>query len=185
MVQKPVVYWALLHHDCTTFLRPLLELSHDVGQNELIGVQVPRGLGEARVRAAHLEHSRESIRNRNRPRLLGFARADFLGRDEQGPIVEVHILPLEREQLAQAAQTFERSNDERLQPTRSNSSLARWNNPRVVKFESHVAANAQYFLHDNFARIHGTLRVTPAMAAGIANRASGALKKCRAARQGG
>ena len=56
---------------------------------------------------------------------------------------------------------------------------------RNVKSENHVAANALYFLRDNFARIHGTLRVTPAMAAGIANRASGALKKCRAARQGG
>jgi len=51
------------------------------------------------------------------------------------------------------------------------SSLARWNNPGVVKFENHVAANALYFLHDSFARIHGTLRVTPAMAAGIASRA--------------
>ena len=37
------------------------------------------------------------------------------------------------------------------------------------KLENHVAANALYFLHYNFARIHRTLRVTPAMAAGIAN----------------
>lgn len=36
------------------------------------------------------------------------------------------------------------------------------------KLENHVAANALYFLHYNFARIHRTLRVTPAMAAGIA-----------------
>lgn len=37
------------------------------------------------------------------------------------------------------------------------------------KLENHVAANALYFLHYNFARIHQTLRVTPAMAAGIAD----------------
>lgn len=37
------------------------------------------------------------------------------------------------------------------------------------KLENHVAANALYFLHYNFARIHRTLRVTPAMAAGLAN----------------
>src|SRR5213075_3020588 len=35
------------------------------------------------------------------------------------------------------------------------------------KLENHIAANALYFLHYNFARIHRTLRVTPAMAAGI------------------
>ncbi len=37
------------------------------------------------------------------------------------------------------------------------------------KLENHVAANALYFLHYNFARIHRTLRMTPAMAAGIAD----------------
>ena len=37
------------------------------------------------------------------------------------------------------------------------------------KPENHVAANALYFLHYNFARIHQTLRVTPAMAAGISD----------------
>ena len=37
------------------------------------------------------------------------------------------------------------------------------------KLENHVAANALYFLHYNFARIHRSLRVTPAMAAGIAD----------------
>jgi hypothetical protein len=63
------------------------------------------------------------------------------------------------------------------------SSLARWNNPGVVKFKNHVAANVLYFLHDNFARIHGTLRVAPAMAQ-ESRIAPGALKKCRAARQG-
>ncbi len=30
-------------------------------------------------------------------------------------------------------------------------------------------ATALYFMHYNFARIHRTLRVTPAMAAGISN----------------
>jgi IS1 family transposase len=37
------------------------------------------------------------------------------------------------------------------------------------KLENHMAANALYFLHYNFARIHRSLRVTPAMAAGIAD----------------
>jgi IS1 family transposase len=37
------------------------------------------------------------------------------------------------------------------------------------KLENHVAANALYFLHYNFARIHQTLRITPAMAAGISD----------------
>ena len=37
------------------------------------------------------------------------------------------------------------------------------------KLENHVAANALYFLHYNFARVHRTLRMTPAMAAGISN----------------
>jgi IS1 family transposase len=37
------------------------------------------------------------------------------------------------------------------------------------KLKNHVAANALYFLHYNFARIHKTLRITPAMAAGFAD----------------
>jgi hypothetical protein len=37
------------------------------------------------------------------------------------------------------------------------------------KLDNHVAAHALYFLHYNFARIQQTLRVTPAMAAGIAD----------------
>jgi hypothetical protein len=36
------------------------------------------------------------------------------------------------------------------------------------KIENHVAMLANY-MHDNFARIHKSLRVTPAMAAGVAN----------------
>jgi IS1 family transposase len=35
------------------------------------------------------------------------------------------------------------------------------------KVENHAAAVALYFMHYNFARIHTTLRVTPAMAAGV------------------
>jgi IS1 family transposase len=37
------------------------------------------------------------------------------------------------------------------------------------KVENHIAANALHFLHYNFARVHQTLRTTPAMAAGIAD----------------
>jgi IS1 family transposase len=37
------------------------------------------------------------------------------------------------------------------------------------KLENHIAANALYFLHYNFARIHRTLRMTPAMAAGVSS----------------
>lgn len=37
------------------------------------------------------------------------------------------------------------------------------------KIENHAAAVALHFIHYNFARIHKTLRVTPAMAAGIAD----------------
>jgi len=38
------------------------------------------------------------------------------------------------------------------------------------KIENHVAAVAVYFMYYNFARIHQTLRVTPAMAAGVTDR---------------
>jgi transposase-like protein/IS1 family transposase len=37
------------------------------------------------------------------------------------------------------------------------------------KFENHWAALALYFAHYNFCRIHGSIRVTPAMEAGIAD----------------
>jgi hypothetical protein len=53
VVQRPVLYLPLLHHDCTTFHRFLLELAHDIGQDELIRVQIPRRLGQTRV-AVHL-----------------------------------------------------------------------------------------------------------------------------------
>lgn len=37
------------------------------------------------------------------------------------------------------------------------------------KFENHVHALALYFMFYNFCRIHKTLRMSPAMAAGIAD----------------
>jgi hypothetical protein len=38
-----------------------------------------------------------------------------------------------------------------------------------MKVENHAAAVALLFMHYNFARIHQTLRVTPAMGAGVAD----------------
>ena len=38
------------------------------------------------------------------------------------------------------------------------------------KIENHAAALAVYFMYYNFVRIHQTLRVTPAMAAGVTSR---------------
>ena len=37
------------------------------------------------------------------------------------------------------------------------------------KLENHAAAVALHFIHYNFARIHKTLRITPAMAAGLSD----------------
>jgi hypothetical protein len=37
------------------------------------------------------------------------------------------------------------------------------------KIANHTAAVALYFIYYNFARVHQTLRVTPAMEAGIAD----------------
>ena len=37
------------------------------------------------------------------------------------------------------------------------------------KVENHEAATALHFMHYNFCRVHQTLRVTPAMEAGIAS----------------
>jgi hypothetical protein len=37
------------------------------------------------------------------------------------------------------------------------------------KIENHEAVVALHYIHYNFARIHQTLRVTPAMEAGISN----------------
>jgi hypothetical protein len=37
------------------------------------------------------------------------------------------------------------------------------------KVEKHAAAMAIYFMYHNFGRVHQTLRVTPAMEAGVTN----------------
>ena len=44
---------------------------------------------------------------------------------------------------------------------------ARLTNAHSKKLENHCAALAIYFMHYNFARIHSTLRCSPAMAAGV------------------
>lgn len=48
--------------------------------------------------------------------------------------------------------------------------FTRLTNAFSKKWENHVHAIALYFYHYNFCRIHKTLRVTPAMAAGITDR---------------
>jgi hypothetical protein len=40
------------------------------------------------------------------------------------------------------------------------------------KLENHVAALALYFVYDNFVRVHQSLRITPAIAAGVTDRVS-------------
>ena len=45
--------------------------------------------------------------------------------------------------------------------------LTRLTNAFSKKIENHAAAVAIHFMHYNFARIHRSLRITPAMAAGI------------------
>ena len=47
--------------------------------------------------------------------------------------------------------------------------FTRLTNAFSKKVENHVAMVAIHFLHYNFARVHKTLRVTPAMAAGLAD----------------
>jgi hypothetical protein len=49
--------------------------------------------------------------------------------------------------------------------------FTRLTNAFSKKIEMHMAAVALHFMHYNFCQIHGTLRVTPAMAAGIETRA--------------
>ena len=48
--------------------------------------------------------------------------------------------------------------------------FTRLTNAFSKKLENHVASIAIHYMHYNFARIHQTLRVTPAMAAGVSNR---------------
>jgi hypothetical protein len=45
--------------------------------------------------------------------------------------------------------------------------FTRLTNAFSKKLENHMAALALYFMYYNFARIHQTLRVSPAMAAGV------------------
>jgi hypothetical protein len=47
--------------------------------------------------------------------------------------------------------------------------FTRLTNAFSKKGDNHKAAVALYFMHYNFARIHKTLRVTPAMEAGVAD----------------
>ena len=48
--------------------------------------------------------------------------------------------------------------------------FTRLTNAFSKKVDNHVAALALHYMHYNFVRIHQTLRVTPAMAAGVADR---------------
>lgn len=47
--------------------------------------------------------------------------------------------------------------------------FTRLTNAFSKKVENHAAAVSLYFMYYNFGRIHQTLRVTPAMEAGVAN----------------
>jgi hypothetical protein len=47
--------------------------------------------------------------------------------------------------------------------------FARLTNAHSKKIENHEAAIALHYMHYNFARIHQTLRVTPAMAAAVSD----------------
>jgi hypothetical protein len=49
--------------------------------------------------------------------------------------------------------------------------FTRLTNAFSKKIENHAAAVALHMMHYNFVRIHQTLRVTPAMAAGVTDRA--------------
>ena len=48
--------------------------------------------------------------------------------------------------------------------------ITRLTNAFSKKVENHIHALSIYFMHYNFARIHQSLRVTPAMAAGVTDR---------------
>ena len=47
--------------------------------------------------------------------------------------------------------------------------FTRLTNAFSKKIENHIHAVALYFMYYNFCRIHQTLRVTPAMEAGVTN----------------
>ena len=48
--------------------------------------------------------------------------------------------------------------------------FTRLTNAFSKKIENHTAALAIFYMHYNFVRIHSSLRVTPAMAAGVTDR---------------
>jgi IS1 family transposase len=48
--------------------------------------------------------------------------------------------------------------------------VTRLTNPPSKKLENHLATVAVYFMYYNFVRVHQTLRVSPAMEAGVTNR---------------
>jgi hypothetical protein len=48
--------------------------------------------------------------------------------------------------------------------------FTRLTNAFSKKLENHVAMLAFHYMHYNFCRIHQTLRITPAMAAGVSDR---------------
>ena len=48
--------------------------------------------------------------------------------------------------------------------------FTRLTNAFSKKIENHIASIAIHYMHYNFCRIHQTLRVTPAMAAGVTDR---------------
>ena len=48
--------------------------------------------------------------------------------------------------------------------------FTRLTNAFSKKLENHIHALSIYFMHYNFVRIHQTIKVTPAMAAGITKR---------------
>src|ERR1035438_1325615 len=48
--------------------------------------------------------------------------------------------------------------------------FTRLTNAFSKKVENHAYAVAIYFMHDNFVRIHQTLKISPAMAAGVTDK---------------
>ena len=50
-----------------------------------------------------------------------------------------------------------------------NRRFTRLTNAFSKKIENHIASIALHYMHYNYCRIHQTLRITPGMAAGIAD----------------
>jgi nicotinamide mononucleotide adenylyltransferase len=63
----------------------------------------------------------------------------------------------------------ERARLEAAFPNDTGESVARLTNAFSKQVENRAAAVALYFMYYNFGRVHQTLRVTPAMEAGVAN----------------